>query len=73
MDIEEEIQERICSIKFDYLDEKEARDIGKLMQKARSAPLKSTARWYVDWADSLVKKARNRVDKIFLFQSELNN
>ena len=54
---------RVCSIKFDYLDEKEARDIAKLIHKARSAPLKSTARWYLDGADSLVEKARNKVDE----------
>ena len=65
MGIEDEIRERTWSMKVDYLNEKEARDIAKLIQKAQSAPLKSTARWYLDWADSLVKKARNRVDKIW--------
>ena len=65
MGIEDEIRERTWSMKVDYLNEKEARDITKLIQKARSAPLKSTARWYLDWADSLVKKARDREDKIW--------
>ena len=61
MNIEDETHEMVCSIKFDYLDDKEAQAIAKLINKARSAPLKSTARWYLDWADSLVYKARNRV------------
>ena len=65
MSIEDEIRERTWSMKVDYLNEKEARDITKLIQKARSAPLKSTARWYLDWADSLVEKARDREDKIW--------
>ena len=64
MDIEDEIHERICSIKFDYLDEKDAKDIAKLINKARSAPRKSTARWYLAWADQLAEKAREKVDKI---------
>ena len=63
MDIEDEIHERVCSIKFDYLDEKEARDIAKLINKARSAPRKSTTLWYLVWADSLVEKAGNKVDE----------
>ena len=67
MDIEDEIHERICSIKFDYLDEKEAQDIAKLINKARSAPRKSTARWYLAWADSLVYKARMKVDEFSCF------
>ena len=67
MGIEDEIHERVCSIKFDYLDEKEARDIAKLIQKARSAPLKSTARWYLDWADSLGEKALNKEDEFSCF------
>ena len=65
MGIEDEIRERTCAMKVDYLNEKEARDIAKLIQKARSAPLKSTASWYLDWADSLVKKAREKEDKIW--------
>ncbi|KAF0138649.1 MAG: hypothetical protein FD143_3626 [Ignavibacteria bacterium] len=63
MNIEDEIQERICSIKFDYLDDKEAQDIAKLINKARSAPTRSKARWYLSWADSLVYKARMKVDE----------
>ena len=63
MDIEDEIHERICSIKFDYLDEKDAKDIAKLINKAGLAQRKSTARWYLNWADSLVKKARNKVNE----------
>ena len=63
MNIEDEIHETVCSIEFDYLDEKDARDIAKLLQKARSAPRRSTARWYLDWADSLVYKARMNVDE----------
>ena len=66
MDIEDEIHERVCSIKFDYLDEKEARDIAILINKARSAPTMSTARWYLAWADSHVYKACMKVDEIFL-------
>ena len=63
MGIEDEIHYRFCLIKFDYLDEKDARDIRKLTQKARSGPSRSKARWYLDWADSLVEKARNKVDE----------
>ena len=62
MGIEDEIHERVCSIKFDYLNEKEVRDIAILIQKARAAPLKSAAKWYLEWADSMVEKARNKVD-----------
>ena len=69
MGIEDEIHELVFSIKFKYLDEKEARDIRKLIEKARSAPLKCTARWYLAWADQLAEKAREKVDKTFLFQS----
>ena len=63
MNIEDEIHERICSIKFDYLDDKEAQDIAKLINKARSAPTRSKARRYLAWADSLVYKARMNVDE----------
>ena len=63
MDIEDEIDERVWSIKFDYLDEKDARDIRTLIEKARSAPSRPQARWYLDWADSLVYKARMKVDE----------
>ena len=61
MDIEDEIHERVCSIKFDYVDDKEAQAIAKLIGKARSAPSRSKAKWYLAWADSLVYKARNKV------------
>ena len=44
MTIEQEIHERVCSIKFDYLDDKEAQDIAKLINKARSAPTRSKTR-----------------------------
>ena len=64
MDIEDEIHERVCSIKFKYFDEKDAQDIAKLIQKARSAPTKSKARCYLAWADSLVNKARMTVKEI---------
>ena len=67
MGIEDEIRERTWSMKVDDLNEKEARDITKLIQKARSAPRKSTARWYLAWADSLVEKARNKVDEFSCF------
>ena len=67
MGVEDEIQDRFCLIIFDYLDEKDARDIRKLIQKARSAPMKSRAMWYLDWADSLVEKARNKVDEFSCF------
>ena len=67
MGIEEEIHDLVWSIKFDYLDEKEARDIRKLIEKARSAPRKCTARWYLAWADSLAEKARNKVDEFSCF------
>ena len=66
MNIEEEIHERVCSIKFDYLDEGEARAIAKLSNNARSAPSRSKARWYLNWADSLVYKARMKVDEFYL-------
>ena len=72
MDIEEEIHERVCSIKFDYLDDKEDQAIAKLNNKARSAPSRSKARWYLACADSLVYKPRMKVDENFLCQSELN-
>ena len=67
MVIEDEIHEVVFSIKFKYLDEKEARDIRKVIEKARSAPRKCTARWYLDWSDSLVEKARNKVDEFSCF------
>ena len=57
MDIEDEIHERVCSIRFDYLNDKEERDIAKLIQKARSAPTKSKARLYLAWSDSQLYKA----------------
>ena len=63
MDIEDEIHERVCSIKFDYLDDQEAQAIAKLINKARSAPSWSKARWYLAWADLLVYKARMKVDE----------
>ena len=63
MDIEDDIHERVCSIKFDYLDDKKAQAIAKLINKARSAPSRSKAMWYLAWADSLVYKARNKVDE----------
>ena len=70
MGIEDEIHELVFRIKLKYLDEKGARDIRKLIEKARSAPMKCTARWDLAWADSLAEKARQKIDKIFLFQSE---
>ena len=63
MEIEDEIHERVWSIKLDYLDDKEAQAIAKLINKAPPAPRKSTARWYLAWADSLVDKARMKVDE----------
>ena len=84
MGIEDEIHELVFRIKLKHLDGKLAQDIRKLIEKARSAPLKCTARYYLAWADQLAEKARNRedkiwadsvekacekVDKIFLFQS----
>ena len=63
MDIEDEIHERVCSIEFDYLDDKEAQAIAKLINKARSALIRSKARWCLAWADSLVYKARMKVDE----------
>ena len=63
MNIEDEIHERNCSIKFDYLDDKEAQAIAKLINKASSAPTWSKARWYLSWADSLVYNARMKVDE----------
>ena len=65
MGIEEEISELVFRIKLKYLDEKVARDIRKLIEKARSAPLKCTARYYLAWADQLAEKARDREDKIW--------
>ena len=64
MGIEDEIHDRFCLVKFDYLDEKDARDIRTLIEKARSAPSRPQARWYLAWADSLVEKARNKVDEL---------
>ena len=63
MNIEDEIHERVCSIKFDYLDDKEAQAIAKLINKARAAPTRSKAMWYLGRADSLVYKARMKVDE----------
>ena len=63
MGIEDEISELVFRIKLKYLDEKVARDIRTLIEKARSAPSRPQARWYIDWADSLVEKARNKVDE----------
>ena len=63
MDIEDEIHERACSIKFDYLNDEEAQAIATLIKKARSAPSRSKARWYLAWADTLVYKARMNVDE----------
>ena len=63
MSIEDEIRERIWPMKVDYLDEKEAKDIVKLIPKARSAPRRSTARWYLSLAESLVEKARKKVEE----------
>ena len=70
MNIEDEIHERVCSIKFDYLDDMEAQAIAKLINKARSAPTRSKARWYLAWADSLVYKARMNVAEFFSSQSK---
>ena len=53
MTIEVEIHERVCSIKFDYLDDEEAQSIAKLIKKARSAPTRSKAMWFLAWAHSL--------------------
>ena len=65
MGIEDEISELVFRIKLKYLDEKVARDIRKLIEKARSAPLKCTARYYLAWAEQLAEKARDREDKIW--------
>ena len=54
MDIEDEIHERVCSIKFDYLDDKEAQAIAKQITNAGSAPSKSKPMWYLAWEDWLV-------------------
>ena len=69
MGIEDEISELVFRIKLKYLDENVARDIRTLIEKARSAPSRPQARWYLAWADQLAEKAREKVDKIFLFQS----
>ena len=69
MGIEDEIHELVFRIKLKHLDGKLAQDIRKLIEKARSAPLKCTARWYLAGADQLAEKAHEKVDKIFLFQS----
>ena len=65
MGIEDEIRELVFRIKLKHLDGKLAQDIRKLIEKARSAPLKCTARWYLAWDDSLAEKAREKVDKIW--------
>ena len=71
MDIEDEIQARVCWIKSDFLHDEQAQDIAKLIYKSRSAPSMSKAMWYLAWADSLVHKVRMKVDEIFLCHSEL--
>ena len=64
MGIEDEISELVFKIKLQQADEsKLAQDIRKLIGKARSAPLKCTARWYLAWAEQLVEKAREKEDK----------
>ena len=67
MGIEDEIHELVFRIKLKHLDGKLAQDIRKLIEKARSAPVKCTARWYLAWADSLAEKARHKVDKFSCF------
>ena len=63
MNIEDEIHEPVCSIKFDYLNDKEAQAIATLIKKARLAPTKSKARWSLACANSLVYKARMKLDE----------
>ena len=69
MGIEDEIRELVFRIKLKQLDGKLAQDIRKLIEKARSAQLKCTGRYYLAWANQRAEKAREKVDKIFLFQS----
>ena len=71
MNIEDELHERVCSIKFDYLDDEEAQKIATLIKKARSAPTRPKARWYLDGGFSVVQRAYEG-RRIFLSQSELN-
>ena len=63
MGIEDEISELVFRIKLKHLDGKLAQDIRKLIEKARSAPLNCTARWYLAWAEQLADKAREKEDK----------
>ena len=67
MDIEGEIHELVFRIKLKHLDGRLAQDIRKLIEKARSAPLKCIARYYLAWADSLAEKARQKLDKFSCF------
>ena len=62
MNIEEEIHDRLCSIKCEFLDEEEAGRFATLIKKARSATKRPKAWWYLAWADSLVYKSRMKVD-----------
>ena len=61
MNIEVDLHETVCSLKFDYLNDEEAQKIAPLIKKSRSAPNRPKARWHLDWADSLVYKARMKV------------
>ena len=70
MGIEDDIHELVFRIKLKHLDGKLAQNIRKIIEKARSAPSRPQGRWYLAWADQLAEKARQKVDKIFLFQSE---
>ena len=63
MNIEVELHDRLCSIKVDFIDDEEAQRIATLIKKARSTPSRPKERWYPDWADSLVYKARIKVDE----------
>ena len=65
MGIEDEISELVFRIKLKYLDEKVARDIRTLIEKARTAPSRPQGRWYLAWAEQLAEKARDREDKIW--------
>ena len=54
MNIDDELHDRLCSKKFDFLDDEEAQKISDLIKKARASPTKQKARRSLDGGNSLV-------------------